>query len=93
MIKQFTNYKQSLRLLNAGIPKSTSDYFFLEGSDEYIDKRWAGGPKFNYIPCWSMAALWELMHRASPVKVKEFSTSLSSAELIEQMVETIVLNK
>ena len=93
-MKVSTDFEQSKRLIKAGVPKSKSDMRF--SSYEYDiatgETKWFGTvacsvyPDSHY-PSFSLSVLWDIVHDMD--KTYEFSTRMSSDELIEVLVKTI----
>lgn len=77
-----TDYFQSLRLVAAGVPRDSADLFFVKESSVIPKTR-----DFTAVPCWSIAALWQILRGLDGEY--EFSTDLSLEELIEGMVKAI----
>ena len=76
-----TNYFQSCELLKAGLPKESADYFYYKDSEFNKNKK-RQEPTFPYVPCWSVAALWEFLHEHDcdmvPCKSQRQSVSVLS---------------
>lgn len=86
-MKNLTDYFQSLELVAAGVPAETADYFFRKDCMYNTnEKRYE--PAFPYIPCWSLGALWEFIFENCGDKVYEFSSEMSSSELMQVLVNT-----
>ena len=83
-----TDYFQSLELVQAGVPRETADYFFQKDC-LYTNTKKRYEPAFPYVPCWSIGALWEILHERAPKKVYAFDTGLSTRELVEAIVNSI----
>lgn len=87
-MKLLTDYFQSLELVEAGVPRDTADYYFHKDC-MYNSSEKRFEPPFPYTPCWSVAALWEYIFSNSGDGdiVYEFSTELSSSELVDALVD------
>lgn len=70
-----TSIVQSLRLLDAGVPKESADLIAFNAKS------------MNSVPAWSLSALWQIIHEAG--EIYEFSTDIQPEELIETLVTTI----
>ena len=76
-----TNYFQSLRLVTAGVPSDSADYFYAK------ETKLPKVREFTSVPCWSIGTLWQILHQCDGTY--EFDTELSTEELIEEMVKAI----
>lgn len=85
-MKLLTDYFQSLELVSAGIPIETADYYYRKGRMYSYEEKHEE-PPFPYIPCWSIAALWDLLHERD--SVYEFATDLSSNGLVDELVKVL----
>lgn len=70
MIKICTSIEQSEKLLSLGLDQSTADMYWYK-FDKNKDKEWTAAIRYEHlydgeIPCWSLAALLELMPRIVP---------------------------
>lgn len=94
-----TNEKQSLRLLSAGVPLEMADmYIARSDSGESVYRSLPNGPlsfwkvqeEGYHVTCtsaFSLSALWDIIHKLD--KTYEFPSSLSSEQLIENLVTRI----
>ena len=85
-MKNVTDYFQSARLLGAGLPPESADYFYHKES-QYSRTKKRYEPAFPYMPCWSIGALWEYIFENAGEKVYVFSTEFSTSELIDGLVD------
>lgn len=85
-----TDYWQAVRLVTAGVPKESADYFFSKSGMQGNWRMTQTEPEFPYVPCWSLSNLWSLLHDGG--KTYEFSTDMSTEELIEAMVNALERN-
>ena len=83
-----TDYWQAVRLVSAGVPKESADYYFSKHGMDGDWKMTRTEPEFPYVPCWSLSNLWSLLHDAATTY--EFSTEMSADVLVEAMVNAIV---
>jgi len=91
-MKLLTDYFQSRRLVSAGVPKESADYFFHKDS-EYSNTRKRQEPAFPYTPCWSIAALWEYLFNHNCDMAFMFDTEQSTEDLIEGLVNAAIMVK
>lgn len=96
-----TSIVQSLRLLDAGVPKESADMMWVvpetfdsgfDGEDENTPDPPASLKLQRYgrycdTPAWSLSALWQMIHEAGVIY--EFSTDTGPDELIESLVTII----
>jgi len=81
-MKKMTDYFQSLKLVAAGVPAESADNFF------YDERREPKALEITSVPCWSIGALWEFIFENCGDRVFEFSSEMSTSELMDALVET-----
>ena len=86
-MKNLTDYYQSLRLMSAGVPRESADYFFVDDVPASIGSQMCKLP-YPHIPCWSIGALWEYIFSNCGDIVYQFDTEMSSSELMDALIET-----
>ena len=84
-MKGLTDYFQSAELVKAGVPRETADFFFQKDS-EYLNAKKRYEPTFPYMPCWSIAALWEYVYEHNGDIVFTFETDQDLDELVQGLV-------
>ena len=82
-MKNLTDYFQSLELVKAGVPAESSDYFFHQ--DKTLDKDKIS-PRFPYVPCWSIGALWQYLYDHNCDVAFSYDTEQTLDELIQGLV-------
>ena len=85
-----TNYFQSCELLKAGLPKESADYFYFKDSEFNKNKK-RQEPAFPYVPCWSVAALWQYLYEHNCDMAFTFDTEQSTYELVEGLVNAAIM--
>ena len=69
MNNNYTTKEQSDRLINAGIPVSSADCYYLDlGLNEYSDRPY-WGVSTDGIPCWSVGRLFEIIAICLPAEI------------------------
>ena len=92
-MKNLTDYFQSLGLLESGVPRESSDYFFASFQKSTPFTKGECEPTFPYIPCWSIGALWQYLYEHNCDITFTFDTEQSSEELIEGLVNAAIMVK
>jgi hypothetical protein len=86
MNNNYTTKEQSDRLINAGIPVSSADCYYLDlGLNEYSDRPY-WGVSTDGIPCWSVGRLQEIAKICAKEK-EYYYASLDTVAHQEDFVE------
>lgn len=88
-----TSIEQARRLIESGLKESTADLWWVQENDfahPYLtaNPRLGRNIGMHAFRAWSLSTLWQRVHELD--KTYDFPTTLSSDELLEMLVRTIV---
>lgn len=81
-----TTFSQSLEMLQAGVDRKTADYQYddVDGVQVLYEK----AEESPIAPAWSFGRLWDMLHDTG-INFYEYPTSLSSAQVMDSLIEAI----
>ena len=93
-MKNITDYFQALELLEAGVPRESADYVFVNALDgEYHQYPKGIVPDITAVPCWSIGALWEYLYEHSCDMAFTFDTEQTTEEVMDGLVKAAKMVK